>query len=78
MYKLTILLTQNFQTVSFQDGCHSETSNNNNNNNTVKELPMSFRRNSITPLPTRARQSRPNNNGPLSNSLFFKETENQR
>lgn len=68
------------KSVSFQDDAFEDVTNNNSNNTSavVKETPMSLRQNSVNPMPTRARQSRPHN-GPLSsNSLFFKELQSQR
>lgn len=67
------------KSVSFQDDTFDDVTNNNSTSAIVKETtPMSMRQNSVNPMPTRARQSRPHT-GPLStNSLFLKELESQR
>lgn len=63
------------KSVSFQDDAFEDVTN---GNVSVKESPMSMRQNSVNPMPTRARQSRPHNGSLSSNSLFFKELESQR
>lgn len=65
-----------FMQVSFQDDELLEETSNNNQNNAIKELPPLLRRNSITPLSTRPRQTRPPT-APL-NSLFFKDLQQQK
>lgn len=65
------------KSVSFQDDTFEDITNNNGSSAVVKETPMSMRQNSVNPMPTKARQSRPHN-GPLSSNSFFKELESQR